>query len=30
MKHEDIMRSVELLGKEVIPARHEKPLKPYE
>ena len=30
MKHEDVMRSIDLLGKEVIPALHEIPLKPYE
>jgi len=29
MKHEDTMRSIELLGKEVIPALHEIQLKPY-
>ena len=28
--HKDIMRSIELLGKEVIPALHEIPLQPYE
>ncbi len=30
MAHEDSMRSIELLGKEVIPAIHEIQLKPYE
>ena len=30
MYHQDVMRSIELLGKEVIPALHEIPLKPYE
>ena len=30
MKHEDTMRSIELLGKEVIPALHEIQLKPYD
>jgi hypothetical protein len=30
MAHEDVMRSVELLGKEVIPALHEVKLRPYE
>ena len=30
MKHSDTMRSIELLGKEVIPALHEINLKPYE
>ena len=28
--HEDVMRSIELLGKEVIPALHEIKLQPYE
>jgi alkanesulfonate monooxygenase SsuD/methylene tetrahydromethanopterin reductase-like flavin-dependent oxidoreductase (luciferase family) len=28
--HKDVMRSIELLGKEVIPALHEIPLQPYE
>lgn len=28
--HKDITRSIELLGKEVIPALHEIPLQPYE
>ncbi len=28
--HKDIMRSIELLGKEVIPALHEIPLQPFE
>ena len=28
--HEDIMRSIELLGKEVVPALHEIKLQPYE
>ena len=30
MPHKDVMRSVELLGKEVIPALHEIRLEPYE
>jgi hypothetical protein len=30
MAHGDVMRSVELLGKEVIPALHEIKLQPYE
>jgi hypothetical protein len=30
MDHNDVMRSIELLGKEVIPAIHELQLKPYE
>ena len=30
MPHKDVMRSVELLGKEVIPALHEVQLQPYE
>ena len=30
MPHKDVMRSIELLGKEVIPALHEIKLKPYE
>ena len=30
MAHADVMRSVELLGKEVIPALHEIQLQPYE
>ena len=30
MAHEEVMRSVELLGQEVIPALHEIPLQPYE
>ena len=30
MPHEDVMRSVELFGKEVVPALHEIQLKPYE
>jgi alkanesulfonate monooxygenase SsuD/methylene tetrahydromethanopterin reductase-like flavin-dependent oxidoreductase (luciferase family) len=30
MKHEDVMRSIQLLGTEVIPALHEIQLKPYE
>ena len=30
MAHKDVMRSIELLGKEVIPAIHEIQLKPYE
>ena len=28
--HEDIMRSIELLGKEVVPVLHEIKLQPYE
>ena len=28
--HKDVMRSIELLGKEVIPALHEIKLQPYE
>jgi alkanesulfonate monooxygenase SsuD/methylene tetrahydromethanopterin reductase-like flavin-dependent oxidoreductase (luciferase family) len=28
--HKDAMRSIELMGKEVIPALHEIPLQPYE
>ena len=28
--HKDVMRSIELLGKEVIPALHEIPLEPFE
>ena len=28
--HKDVMRSVELLGKEVVPALHEIQLAPYE
>ena len=28
--HEDVMRSIELLGKEVVPALHEIKLQPYE
>ena len=28
--HKDVMRSIELLGKEVIPALHEFKLQPYE
>ena len=28
--HNDVMRSVELLGKEVVPALHEIQLAPYE
>ena len=30
MAHKDVMRSIELLGKEVIPALHEVELQPYE
>ena len=30
MPHKDVMRSIELLGKEVIPAMHEIKLEPYE
>ena len=30
MKHEDVMRSIQLLGSEVIPALHEIQIKPYE
>ena len=30
MAHKDVMRSIELLGKEVIPALHEVKLRPYE
>jgi len=30
MGHKDVMRSIELLGKEVIPALHEIKLQPYE
>ena len=30
MKHDGVMRSIELLGKEVIPALHEIKLQPYE
>jgi hypothetical protein len=30
MAHKDAMRSIELLGKEVIPALHEIKLQPYE
>ena len=30
MAHEDVMRSIELLGREVIPALHEVQLQPYE
>ena len=30
MEHPDLMRSIELLGKEVIPALHEIKLQPYE
>jgi hypothetical protein len=30
MKHSDTMRSIELLGKEVIPALHEVKLRPYD
>ena len=30
MAHEDVKRSIKLIGNEVIPALHEIPLKPYE
>ena len=30
MPHDDVMRSIELMGKEVIPALHEVKLQPYE
>jgi alkanesulfonate monooxygenase SsuD/methylene tetrahydromethanopterin reductase-like flavin-dependent oxidoreductase (luciferase family) len=30
MDHKDVMRSIELLGKEVIPRLHEIELQPYE
>jgi hypothetical protein len=30
MPHKDVMRSIELMGKEVIPALHEIKLEPYE
>ncbi|MQG10675.1 MAG: LLM class flavin-dependent oxidoreductase, partial [SAR202 cluster bacterium] len=30
MTHEDTMRSIELLGKEVIPALHQVKLRPYD
>ena len=30
MEHKDVMRSIELLGKEVIPALHEVQLQPYD
>ena len=30
MEHKDVMRSIELLGQEVIPALHEVKLQPYE
>ena len=30
MKHEDVMRSIQLLGQEVIPALHEVQLQPYD
>jgi hypothetical protein len=30
MAHKDVMRSIELLGKEVIPRLHEIELQPYE
>ena len=30
MPHKDVMRSIELLGQEVIPALHELKLQPYE
>jgi len=29
MPHKDVMRSIELLGKEVVPALHEIALQPY-
>jgi hypothetical protein len=30
MPHKDVMHSIELFGKEVIPALHEVKLQPYE
>ena len=30
MPYKDVMRSIELIGKEVIPALHEVKLRPYE
>jgi alkanesulfonate monooxygenase SsuD/methylene tetrahydromethanopterin reductase-like flavin-dependent oxidoreductase (luciferase family) len=30
MAHKDVMRSIELLGQEVIPALHEVQLQPYD
>ena len=30
MPHKNVMRSIELLGKEVVPALHEIKLQPYE
>ena len=30
MSHEDSMRSIQLMGQEVIPALHEIKLQPYE
>ena len=30
MPHDDVMRSIELIGREVIPALHEVKLHPYE
>jgi hypothetical protein len=30
MPHKEVMRSIELLGKEVIPALHEITLQPYD
>jgi hypothetical protein len=30
MPHEDVMRSIELIGREVIPALHEVKLRPYD
>ena len=30
MPHQDVKRSIELLGQEVIPALHELELQPYE
>ena len=30
MAHDDVMRSIELLGKEVMPALHQIKLQPYE
>ena len=30
MAHPDVMRSIELMGKEVIPALHEIKLQPYQ
>ena len=30
MPHSDVVRSIELMGKEVIPALHEIKLQPYD